>query len=238
MNSPCRDFLSAMLETAPERPAAASALGAHFASCESCRQAFERMCRIRPALANLARLSAPAALDGLVVAATQAGQRQERALAHLRTALAPRKGRQEVPAGLDPFLGAAGSALLSGVGRVAAPAVLERLVEEELRDPQQALMRRYVSRLRRIDAPASLRTRVQQVLRAPRRSMGRRAVLAGAALVVLCAAMWGWWSLEHVKPRPKFQVVFVDDLNQLDPLALGMLAGLTGGVSAIKGMPR
>jgi len=233
MNSPCRDFLSAMLETAPERPAAASALGAHFASCESCRQAFERMCRIRPALANLERRRAPAALDGLVVAATQAGQRQERALAHLRTAL-----RQEVPAQLDSFLGATSSALLSGVGRIPAPAVLERLVEEELRDPQQALMRRYVSRLQRLDAPASLRTRVQQILRAPRRAAGRRAVLASAALVVLCFGLWGWWSLEHVRPRPKFQVVYVDDVKQMDPLAAAMLSGLTGGSSELKGLAR
>jgi hypothetical protein len=44
-------------------------------------------------------------------------------------------------------------------------------------------------------------------------------MLAGAALTVLCVAMWGWWSLERAHPRPKFQVVYADDVNQLDPTA-------------------
>jgi len=233
MNSPCRDFLAAMLETAPERPVAASALGAHLAGCESCKQAFERMRRIQSALVDLARARAPAGLDGLVVAASQAGQRQDRALAHLRTAL-----RQEAPARLDARVGIAGSVFPCEVGRVRAPAVLERLVEEELRDPHQALMRRFVSRLQRLDAPASLRARVQQILGTPRRSKGRNALLAGAALAILCAAMWGWWAIERANLRPRFQVVYLDDVNQLDPLARDMLFGATGGLSELKGRAR
>jgi hypothetical protein len=222
-----------MLETAPERPAAEGALGEHLAGCESCRQAFARMCRIRGALEGLVHERAPAALDGLVVAATQAGQRQERALAHLRTAL-----RHEAPARLDTRVGVAGSAILGEVGRVTAPAVLERLVEEELRDPQHALTRRYVSRLQRLGPPASLRERVHQILGSPRRSAGRNALLAGAALAVLCAALWGWWSIGRASLRPRFQVVYVDDIKQLDPLAREMLSGATGGWSELQGQAR
>ena len=232
MNSPCRDFLNAMLEAAPERPAAGSALGAHLHECESCQRAFEGMRRTRAALLRLAPLSAPTALDGLVVAATQAGQRQERVLAHLRTAL-----RHEAPAGLVARIG--GSSLIGEVARVSAPAVLERLVEEELRDPEHALTRRYVSRLERLEPPAALRGRVQQALSAPRSSSrGRRLVLAGTALAVLCAAMWGFWSSEHAQAHPRFQVVYVDDLRELDPLARAMLSGVTGGLSEIGGQAR
>src|SRR5258706_2283658 len=225
MNSPCRDFLSAMLETAPERPAEGSALGAHLAECASCRQAFEGMCRTRAALESLARIRAPAALDGLVVASTQAGQRQERVLAHLRTAL-----RHEAPARLDSRIGVPSSSLLGEVGRVSATDVLERLVEEELRDPQHALTRRYVSRLQRLDTPGSLSDRVQQILGSPRRSVARRTLLAGAALAVLFSALWGWWGIERAHLRPRFQVVLVADVRELRPTAREMPSAVPAGV--------
>jgi len=233
MNSPCRDFLFAMLEAAPERPAAESALGEHLADCVSCQRAFEGMRRTRAALLRLAPVPAPAALDGLVVAATQAGQRQERVLAHMRTAL-----RHEAPARLDARIGVCGSSLIGEVARANAPAVLERLVEEELRDPQHALTRRYVSRLQRLESPDTLRGRVQQALGRPRQPAGRRLLLAGAALAVLCTTMWGWWTLERAQTRPRFQVVYVEDVRELDPLARAMLSGVTGGLSEIGGQAR
>jgi hypothetical protein len=233
MNPICRDCQSAMLETAPERPAAESALGAHLAGCEACSQAFARMCNLRAALGQLSRPHAPAALDGLVVAATQAGQRQERALAHLRAAL-----RHEAPARLDARVGAAGAALLGEVPRIAAPSVLERLVREELRDPQHALTRRYVSRLQRLGPPASLRERVSQALARPRRRAGRNLLLGGAAVAVLLLAMWGWWSLERANLRPRIQVVYVKDAGELEPLARDMLLGATGGWSELVGKAR
>jgi len=223
MTPPCREFLSAMLELAPAGPPAGSALGQHLEACAACRAAFGRMGRIRAALGALARLPAPQALDGRVVAATQAGQRQERVLAHLRAAL-----RHDAPEQLDTQVGVGG--ILGEVGRITAPAVLERLVEEELRDPQHALARRYVSRLRRLGPPPSLRERVHEALGLPRRPAGRSALLAGAALAVLFASIWGWWSLERTSLRPRFQVVYVDDVRDLDPLAREMILGATGGL--------
>jgi hypothetical protein len=223
-----------MLESAPDRPAIGSALGEHFEGCEDCRRAFARMCRTQAALRALTPRPAPFELDGLAVAATQAGQRQERALAHLRTAL-----RHGAPAPLDARVGeSVGSGLLADVPRVAAPAVLARLVEEELRDPQHALTRRYVSRLQRMGPPASLRDRVQRALGIQRRRASRGAWLGAAALLVLVASIWGWWNFERAGLRPRYQVVYVDDVSELEPLARAMLMGATGGWSELQGKAR
>jgi hypothetical protein len=232
MSPSCRDFLAAMLETAPARPAAESALGQHLAGCESCSAALERAVRLRRAVAALPSRRAPGALDGLVVASTQAGKRQERAVAHLRAAL-----RHDAPAHLEARLGIGGS-LLDEVERLHAPAVLERLVEEELRDPQHALTRRYVARLQRLGPPATLSERVHARLAMPRRSALRGALLAGAALSVLVAAMWGWWRIGQQNLHPRFQVVYVDSAEELDPVARELLSGATGGLSELKGSPR
>ncbi len=108
----------------------------------------------------------------------------------------------------------------------------------ELRDPQHALTRRYVSRLQRLDTPGSLSDRVQQILGSPRRSVARRTLLAGAALAVLFSALWGWWGIERAPLRPRFQVVLVDDVRELSPIAREMLSGVTGGWSELEGKPR
>jgi hypothetical protein len=50
--------------------------------------------------------------------------------------------------------------------------------------------------------------------------------------------MWGWWAIERASLRPRFQVVYLDDVSQLDPLARDMLFGATGGLSELKGRPR
>lgn len=232
MNTACRDFLESMLEAAPQRPPAEGALERHLAACSSCREAFARMCRTREAFTSLAPQRAPGELDGLVVAATQAGQRQERALAHLRTSL-----RHAAPAGLEQRLGP-GTAALGGVRRVAAPAVLDRLVDEELRDPQHALTRRYVARLQRLGPPPSLRERVAELLGAQSGPRRRPWLLASAALLVLVGTMWSWWRIERASLRPRFQVVYVDDVEQLDPLARDLLYGATGGWSELRGKAR
>jgi hypothetical protein len=239
MIPPCRDFLESMLEAAPQRPPADGALEQHLASCASCRAAFARMCALHAAFGGLPALRAPAALDGLVVAATQAGHRQERALAHLRTSLrnGTRDGRQAAPAGLDLRMGTGGAAL-GGVRRVAAPSVLERLVDEDLRDPRLALTRRYVARLGRMGTPPSLGERVARMF-GQRREPGRRGLLlASTALLVLAGTIWGWWRMERTTLRPRFQVVYVDDLEQLDPLARDLLYGATGGWSELRGKAR
>ena len=232
MNSPCRDFLETMLEAAPVRPLVGGALEQHLASCESCRAAFERMRQLHAGFRGLPQRCAPAELDGLVVAATQAGHRQERALAHLRTSL-----RHEAPADLDARVGVGGAAL-GGVRRMSAPAVLERLVDEELHDPQHALTRRYVARLQRLGPPATLGERVAGLFGTRAQPRGRSWLLASVALLVLAGSMWGWWKVEQNSLRPRFQVVYVDDIEQLDPLARDLLAGATGGWSELRGKAR
>ena len=66
----------------------------------------------------------------------------------------------------------------------------------------------------------------------------RGALLAGAALTVLVAAMWGWWRIGQQNLRPRFQVVYVDSAAELDPLARELISGATGGLSELKGSPR
>ncbi|MBK7642731.1 MAG: hypothetical protein IPJ19_06710 [Planctomycetes bacterium] len=188
------------------------------------------MCAVHMALALLARRAAPHELDGLVVASTQAGHRQDRVLAHLRTSM-----RHEAPAQLGEQLGIGSGQILGDALRVTAPAVLDRLVDEELRDPDHALIRRYTSRLERLGPPASLRERVDALLASPRRSHGRGLVLGFTAFLVLVAAMWGWWALERENLRPRFQIVYANDLDQLDPLAREMLSGMSGGSSELVG---
>lgn len=217
-----------MLETALER-SAPEPLARHIAACASCAQAFERVRRTRDALNGLPARRAPEALDGLVVAATQAGHRQERALAHLRTML-----REEAPSELEPRLGA-GSALLAGAARQHAPSVLDRLVDEDLRDPRKALTRRYLDRLERIGTPEILRSRVARMLAEPPRR-ARRGLFAGAAaLLVLLAGLWTWHVVERSNSRVRYRLEYVDDLSQLDPAAREMLGGLTGGWSEVVG---
>jgi len=69
----------------------------------------------------------------------------------------------------------------------------------------------------------------------PRRAPGRSALFAGGALLALVASIWGWWSFERVHLRPRFQTVYVTDINELDPLARAMLSGATGGWSELQG---
>lgn len=217
-----------MLETALER-SVTEPLARHVAACASCAQAFERVRRTRDALGGLSARHAPEALDGLVVAATQAGHRQERVLAHLRTML-----REEAPSELDPSFGPTG-ALLAGAARQHAPTVLERLVDEDLRDPRKALARRYLDRLERMGTPEILRSRVARILVAPPKR-ARRGLFAGAAaLLVLLAGLWTWHLFERSNSRVRYRLEYVDDLSQLDPAAREMLGGLTGGWSEVVG---
>lgn len=228
MNSPCRDFLDAMLENALER-ALPEPIARHVAGCPACAQALERMLRTRDALASLPARNAPEMLDGLVVAATQAGHRQERAVAHLQALL-----RESAPRELEGKLGG-GGVLLSGVPRQPAPAVLERLVDEDLRDPRKALARRYLQRLERMGAPELLRTRVARVLAAPPRPARRGLFLGAAALLFVLAGLWTLHALSRSSARVPYELVYVDDLSQLEPIARDMLAGMTGGLSEVAG---
>lgn len=232
MNTACRELQGVLRQSAIERTEPGPELALHLRECPACADVRARILRLYDALASLPRHSAPAELDGLVVAATQAGQRQERALAHLRVML-----RHEAPAGLESRLAAEPRLTLGSGARLSAPAVLDRLVDEELRDPAKAMARRYVSRLERLGPPASLRERVAHMLQRPGGNRRGWRAWAVAALLLVVAGGWTWRQLgrEPAPATPGFTIEYVDDLNQLDPMARQLLFGATGGWSELRG---
>ncbi|MBI5432671.1 MAG: hypothetical protein HZA52_07570 [Planctomycetes bacterium] len=200
----------------------------HARACAECRVFGSRLQRGERALAGLARISAPAALDGLVVAALEAGQREERAVGALR-----RLDRVEVPEHLDHAV-ARTAAPIAPVA-FSAPDVLRRLVEEELSDPSKARVHRFVGSLERVAAPDELFARVHGALTQPppKRSFRSRLLAGGAAIVLVAAAAFAWVSNSRETPRTRIEWVRVDSVEELSPLAASFVAGLSGGASEV-----
>ena len=117
-----------------------------------------------------------------------------------------------------------------------APRVLDRLVDEDLRDQPKAITRRFAGRLERLHAPGVLRVRVErsadESTSAARRRL--RVLVAAGLLVVLLSTVGGgiYW-LEQ--PRYSFEVVHERSLAGLDPMVQSLLGGLTGGLSDATG---
>jgi hypothetical protein len=213
---PCAAFRPELLEHGAGGPASGE-LSGHLAACADCRADLARTVRQVAALRALEHVRAPFELDGLSVAATQAGARQERAALALRAL-----GRTSAPADLELRL----------TGR-AAPAVLDRLVEEELADIERARVRRWLGRLPRLGAPAELRQRVASGQR-----RARPLVPLGAALVTLALVGGALALVEILRPPavgpergPRLVVERVRSPADLDPMARSLLGGLTGGLS-------
>ncbi|MCC6409667.1 MAG: hypothetical protein IT453_21110 [Planctomycetes bacterium] len=201
---------------------------AHARTCTTCRAFATRLQRGERALVGLARIAAPASLDGRVVAALEAGQREERAIRALR-----RLDRVEVPEHLDHAV--ARTAAPIAPAPLAAPDVLRRLVEEELSDPSKARAQRFVGSLERVAAPDQLFARVQGALTQPppKRSFRSRLLAGGAALVVVATTAILWYSNSRETPRARIQWVRVDSVDELSPLAASFVAGLSGGASDV-----
>jgi len=194
-------------------PSAAAA--AHLAACVPCRAALEKRARLARALGSLARLPAPPRLDALV-----------RARADAARASAP-SSDDSADSSTEPL-----AELFARLPRQRAPLVLDQLVREEIADPALARARRFAGDLERLGAPAQLRLATPPV--APPRA--RRPLLRfAAAAAVAGVALSGWlaWrtSTEPAPaPRYRFQVVRATEVAQLDPLARGLVDGLTGGM--------
>lgn len=170
------------------RPAAPDELEARVAAAlrPDARElrALESLSRLRP-------LSAPSSLTGSVVAALHAGSRQERSLRHL-SAL----DRLDAPASLDQHAEELAEDESAALTRPLTPAVLERLVSEDLADLPRALTRRFTSKLTRFSAPAQLEQRVRLELARTRRP-GRGRIfglppLAAVAAASLLLGVLGW----------------------------------------------
>lgn len=195
-------------------------LDVHLAGCAACRRELARATRRTELVRSLVRVGAPSELDGAVVAALQAGMRQERAI--------------EAVAALTPV--AAPEELARRIAVPRAPAVLERLVAEDLADPAKAVASRYARRLERLRAPDDL---AQRLVRSPRRPASRflPIALATAGLLLTVGALTLAYILRgKARELPATQggvvlvVERVDSVQQLDPVAAQLLAGFTGGL--------
>lgn len=140
-----------------------------------------------PGLRSL-RLRAPADLDGRVVAALQAGRREERAVAAVRSL-----ARVEAPAELAARVRRLAERSFPDDPERRAPGVLDRLVEQEIADHPASVTKRMVGGLTRRAAPSLLEESLQATRTGSRRSSGARRLsrLMPAALVMALVG-FGW----------------------------------------------
>jgi len=171
VTNPCQAYRDALLSAGLAGGAAAE----HASACAACAAWTQGAARLVSQLGTLARLRAPAELEGRVVAALQAGHRQARAaasVADLGRVSSPPELDQAVDAELEVDAdledgGAEGARAPSREdlpARLRVPGVLDRLVAEELADPPRARARRYLGTLRRKRAPEELRLLVAGTL--------------------------------------------------------------------------
>lgn len=222
----CESLRFALIQRA-ERDASsrdqdADALDAHLAGCSACRREVERAERRVLLARSLTRANAPSELDGAVVAALQAGARQERAIRALAT--------------LTPVAAPDDLARLLTAPR--APAVLDRLVGEDLVDPAKAFASRYARRLERLRAPADLEQRIGDVPR-NRRARVLPIALAAAGLLLTIGALTLGYVLRggavdrapvRIAPELVVERVGIRDLGRDGYQAL---AGFSGGLTDV-----
>ncbi len=205
MNDACRSFQSLWLERALD-PGAAQERDEHLDRCEACQAWVGEVHAQITALGQLEELKAPPELDELVF---------------------PLPAEPDLAAeGADepPFLQA-----LRDLPQLKAPSVLDRLVEEELRHPEEARARRFVGDLEPQEVPAVLERRVFRLFppaRARRRLTAPIAVAAAAAL-----ALWLGFSgvFQGASERERPFVVHHGRPETVHALAAGLAEGWSGG---------
>lgn len=196
----CSDFISAWVHAHASSPLgepagpAADEMREHRASCDACA-ALARRLRIQAGvLSTLESLTAPPELETRVSAILardaadpaepQAPERVARSLEHLHPVPAPPELEDRVAALL------AREHQLPVEPGLRAPSVLDRLVDENLRDLPKAVSAGMLAKLERPVAPAALEQRVHADLAdpTPERRGGRRRLAAAASLLALI----GW----------------------------------------------
>jgi hypothetical protein len=222
--SPCTVFRGQALARARE-------LDGHAETCAPCARWLRGLAARERLLAGLPRASAPAELDGRVVAAIHAGERQERAVDALRGL-----GRLEVGPGVERALAEAAEsaavAPLEAPGRRRAPRVLERLVAGELADPGRARAQRFVSSLPRLGAPPELELAVRAELARPRRPHLARSGLWWSAAVA--AALIAASTLPRLRREPRYPFrVEQASRAELEPAFRTLIDATSGGMLSL-----
>lgn len=178
----------------------------------------------RRAFLDLRPQAAPRELDGCVVAALQAGHRQDRAVAALRSL-----ERTPMPHDADLTIWPAGAG---------APPVLDRIVEQNLQDPTHSIARRFAGRLERLQAPQALRPRVEALLplsdlaRTPRSRAP--AFLVGSLMLLGLVSAATWFAFERSSTvdagGPLFVIERLDSSADLDSVVGSTFSSLLGGL--------
>lgn len=237
MERTCRDYRIEWL--AGERPATT-----HAHACAACSAWTRAAERLYAELGSLSRMQAPPELEARV-AEELTGNRSRR-LERILGSTVRHGAPAELDARVDALLArrkavgdeARGSHKARAIRALdvhPAPEVLERLLDEELRDPSRHLAERFPGGLERLRAPLALEERLRSSL--SRRTLSRLvlgplATLAAAALIVWITLLRGD-SAEH---RYRFEVIQAASLDELDPLARAFAESLGG--MAPPGEPR
>lgn len=164
----------------------------------------------------------------------------QRALTSLRPVSAPAALDERVA--LECATDAPVASWLRELPAVAAPDVLDRLVSEELADPQRALAERFAGDLPEHAAPRSLRGRLVNALNSED-ARQRRAQwgLVGSGLAAAAMALLVFWPQEPAQPvdqgdsevrsRLRLKRVTVASADELSPMAALLSDSLAGGFS-------
>lgn len=228
---PCSELRESYL-VRQERTQEPCAFEHHSSECAECGRWLERHRQLVGVLGAVGRYPAPAELDSAVIDELIVGTaRLVEGILELPRLAAPQEleGRIEREIAERSDLGRT----LDGLHRHKAPSVLDRLVDEELRDPA-AVTRRMAGSLPRQRGPRDLGERVaQSVASVQRRSFRRIPLVVGsmAAAVVIAFSVPKVMGAESKPEGQRFQMVSVDSLRGLDPLAQDLLSGLTGASS-------
>lgn len=241
MTNPCQAFRDALLSAG----LAGGAPAEHTLACAACSAWTRNATRLGRDLSSLARLRAPAELEGRVVASLQAGFRQGRAAASVADL-----GRVSSPPELDQAVDAelegstAPEAREDLPARLRVPGVLDRLVAEELADPTRTRARRYLGTLRRKRAPEELRLLVAGALQSSgssfvvkeRRGTHRLTLRfalglsAAVALVGLGSLLSNPATTVAAERASEPIVERITDPLELSPFAAALLDGASGGI--------
>jgi len=234
MTNACQAFRESWIEAVLSGDGAAlHEARSHREECSACRVWCARLSLQVRALHRLLPLTPPAALDEAVAAAWKAGP--EWALVGLLRSCATLDVPEELPRRLaeEAFV----APFLRAMTPAPVPAVLERLIAEELKDPARARAERFPGDLRRLDVPPSLTDR----LRRGRGLRGRRTLAPWIAALAAAFLLWiGLRPREGAgvsEPHYSFRVRYASAADQ-DPLAIELGAALGGGgMYAIEGVP-
>lgn len=208
-----------------------SALVLHARECGLCQEWLARHRRLVGVLGALDRYPAPIDMDSAVMDELIVGTaRLVDGILELPRLHAPDELAEQLQEELlgSPVLMRA----LNTLRPISAPSVLDRLVDEDLRDPA-AVTRRFAGQLSRLSGPRGLASRIEASLPgASSQGLVRRVLRYGAggvaAAVLIVVSLPFLQESPNQPERSRFVVVEVQSLASLDPLAQSMLLGLTG----------